>query len=109
MSNAEFLKVLLPMIRKIVPDLIASELASVQPMTAGPTGKLQTREEPHNMYPYIAQRHQSMWDLGFEGKDLVAMKEWCTEAFSSNSWHYNQGNFYFRNEADRTMFMMRWS
>jgi len=70
--------------------------------------RLQSKEEPFNIYPYIAQRHDSLWDLGFAGQDMNDMINWCTNTFVSGTWHYHTGSFYFRNENDRTMFMMRW-
>jgi hypothetical protein len=109
MSN-DWAKVLLPMIRKVYPTMIAQQIVGAQPMTMpeSPT-RLQAYDEPFNMYPYIAQRHSSMWDLGFNPKDLQDMKEWCVATLQSSSWHYLQGKFFFRNETDRTMFMLRWS
>lgn len=70
---------------------------------------LQTREEPFNSYPYIAQRHDSLWDLGFPGGTLSSMLEWCRSNLQSGAWGYSSGNFFFREDKDRMLFLLRWS
>lgn len=103
-------KVLIPMIRKLMPTVIASQIVGVQPMSMPNKGpRLQSRDEPYNMYPYIAQRHDTLWDLGFDKKDLEDMIAWCNTTLQSCDWHYGTGNFYFRNTHDRTMFVLRWA
>lgn len=105
-----YTKVIIPMIRKLMPTLVASQIVGVQPMSMSVKGpRLQSRDEPYNMYPYIAQRHNTMWNLGFDKKDLDDMIEWCHATFHSCDWHYSTGNFFFRNEPDRIMFMMKWT
>lgn len=49
----------------------------------------------------------------FEFKDMVA---WCEETMEREPdtitpnlrWYVNSGQFWFRDEADRTMFVMKW-
>jgi len=102
--------VIIPLIRKVYPAIVANSIVGVQPMTTIPEispGVLQTREELFNIYPYIAQRHVSLWDLGFPSELLNQMTEWCTTTLPSGSWHYLTGNFYFYSENDRTMFVLK--
>ena len=96
------------MLRTFYPQMVASKLVGGQPMNIESRRRLQSRDETGNMYPYIAQRHDSLWDLGFRRQDLEDMKEYCHNTFNSNSWHYVNGNFHFRNAADRTIFLLRW-
>jgi len=52
------------------------------------------------------------------------MEEWCTETFGASTgsiwfkaniqapnerWYQNNGKFWFRDEADRTWFLLRWA
>jgi hypothetical protein len=99
------------MIRKIMPTLIADQIIGVQPMGNffPPGPRLQARNDAYNAYPYIAQRGDSIWDLGIDRQDLRDMKAWLAVSVESGSWHYTNGSFYFRNEADRTMFVLKWS
>ena len=106
---SDYTKILIPLIRNLMPQVIASQIVGVQPMSIEPPTRLQAHDEPFNMYPWIAQRHIALWDLGFDAKDLEDMKAWCVTTLQSSSWHYLQGKFFFRNETDRTMFMLRWS
>ena len=68
---------------------------------------LQIKNEPYNMYPYLAQRHNDLWDQGFHKKLLTEMTTWCVDTFERGNWVYSCGCFYFREEADRNWFMMR--
>lgn len=106
---SDIAKVVIPVIHKLNKQMGMFVLTGVQHMSMEPPHRLQARDEPFNMYPYIAQRHDDLWDQGFSHTDLISMKEWCWATLNANCWHYNQGNFYFRTDADRIMFMLRWS
>lgn len=48
---------------------------------------------------------------------LRAMYDWCRESYGETTtrfdtvhrWYYNSGQFWFRDEPDRTFFLLRWS
>ena len=57
-----------------------------------------------------------------EGAPWREMEAWCIETFGSSTgsiwsawqepserWYQNNGKFWFRDEADRTWFLLRWS
>ena len=79
--------------------------------------RLTPHYEKHNEYSYIAQCHDDLWDLGFQvlkppgfqAADLEGMTQWCKETLEPNCWHYVRGKFYFKNEQDHMLFMMRWA
>lgn len=37
------------------------------------------------------------------------MKEWCRNNYKINTFAYGIYNLYFKNEADRNWFVLRWS
>jgi len=61
---------------------------------------------------YCVEPQGWIW-RNFEWKDMVA---WCEETMEREPdtitpnlrWYVNGGQFWFRDEADRTMFVMRW-
>ena len=115
----ELRKVLIPMIRKVMPAIIANDIVNVQPMqdigwrTGEGKGQMRERE-------YWIQPPQGVGDI-FEisrthllqkkNPDIATMQIWCEETFGmeyATDWYRNGGAFYFLNEADRTAFTLRW-
>ena len=110
-------RVLLPMIRKLMPNLIANEIVGVQPMQR--PRSLETGEtylpEKEVEYYWAQPSVVSIFTMKVEGMELSELKpiiEWCTETFGpvgeSSGWLLSDGKFYFANEADRTLFVIRW-
>jgi hypothetical protein len=99
-------KVLLPMIRRVIPSLIANEIVGVQPMS-GPTQRWSIVDDPYNAYPYSVTFNQSLWALSIESKTLVKMLQWCNDTIPSGNWYSTHSAFHFRNAEDRTMFMLK--
>ena len=84
--------ILIPMMRTLIPQMLATELVNVQPMTLD-SARLQPYDEPFNLYPYVVHQAVDIWDLGFKSKALVDMYEWCDTTLQAGSWHYLQGRF----------------
>jgi hypothetical protein len=64
---------------------------------------------------YYGVRLRDWFDQGFEREN--AMAEWCKHTLGplpdlltlDQRWYVSGGQFWFRNAADRTMFLLRWS
>ena len=111
----DFTKVILPMIRKILPSTIARELVSVQPMTDFIDKyrlKLETgvSYDPENEMPewYWVKCHQVLFE------QLDEMTAWCKSTFGKvggDLWQLDisQRTFLFTHERDQMVFLLRWS
>ena len=69
---------------------------------------------------YTCRPNFEWWNPGgLTGTTWDDMDKWCTETFGEIPddcvwipglrWYANNGKFWFRNEADRTLFVLRWS
>ena len=120
--QAEMTNVLLPIIRKMTPTLIAQELVGVQPMS-GPstirTGYLdETGRDIGLPYwvevPWTAGRIfnlKSSHSTNTQYQDRSdECYNWCVQTFRAQDWARPYTNkFYFRYEKDRDWFLLRWS
>lgn len=115
-------EILIPIIRKVMPTMIASELCS-QPMT-GPSLSLPL-ELSEGFYDdglkYYSVRLpvDSIFSMRTRYSGQVSeydlIQNWCTKTFgestenlNTSSWFYSAGKYYFNDEANRTMFLLRW-
>mgnify|MGYP000694508495 CR=1 FL=1 len=70
---------------------------------------------------YYTVKPQFGWDLANDWGGVDAwqqMTEWCVETFGPSAemgvwepgarWYANNAKFWFRREADRTLFVLRW-
>jgi hypothetical protein len=97
------LKVLVPIIRRVMPTVIANELVGVQPMT-GPVASLKIGVDDRNNVRLRYWVERVTWNQNEN-------KEWCIETYGDDPerWYCRGSCFYFRDERDRTMFILRWS
>ena len=114
----EIRKIIMPMIRKVMPGIIAKDIVSVQPMDI--VLEWRTGEGKGQMCDteYWVQAPTSMGDVfairskHFQKKtDIAAMQIWCEETFGmeyATDWYKQGSTFYFLNETDRTAFVLRW-
>lgn len=116
LNNAR--KIILPMIRKVMPGLIAQQITGVQPMSSAtgsifnfpPTPVTVTTSRDESLKcQYIAKVSGSV--------DMDSIQEWVDETFGARTpGYYNPrwnkityGKWAFKHEADLTMFVLRWS
>ena len=113
-------KVIIPLIRKVYPDMLADQLISVQPMTAaGGVSNVvkgrQTADKNHwhaeydrfNEYPYsVTDTLRHPWTATDKDQE---MDTWCATSFNGGSWHRTGQTYRFKNEEDRTLFILRWA
>ena len=124
MSNTPLQSVLLPIIRRTLPNLIASQIVGVQPMTnlgARPQ-ESGTYETGSVIWYWVRPEEPAVLDLADPRHSPAYWDEveaWCTatygprnpwaEEISPHRWSASARKYYFRDEADRTMFIMRWT
>ena len=83
--------IMIPIIRKQLPRLIAQDILGVQPMSS-----------PHKKkyWPYQAT---VKWN------EIKQIERWCYSCMKSGNWR-SQGQFFaFKREADFLAFTLRWA
>lgn len=129
---SEFQRVMIPMIRKVVPAMIATELTGVQPMSGPPFWPTQMEigetylndadsySNPGDPVEYYWAKPplESIFTMKFNSTSgfntgagkLQEMIAWADETFGNdkNIWLRLNGKFCFTKEADRMLFVLRW-
>lgn len=99
-------KILIPMIQKVMPTVIASQIAGVQPMTnsAGSIFKRNIMVGGHTFnqryWPYVKM---VSWD------SIWRAERFCYDNFKSRNWRNQGQHFAFKRHEDAALFMLRWS
>lgn len=109
-------KVVLPVIRNVMPNIIAEEILGVQPMTSQ-LMSVGTMDHACSTWYWVTPPYNL--DIGWD--DMVSrnkeIQEWCDEIYGDKGdwsdpdcrWWTSNRKYIFKNEEDRTMFVMRWS
>jgi hypothetical protein len=115
--------IIMPMIRKVTPAMMAQQIVGVQPMTSHSDGQLILgtaflggSKEGEWFTVSISQSIFTIKRKGEAEKENVHLK-WCIATFGESYnhltdqcvWFERDGRYYFRNEADRMMFVLRWT
>lgn len=119
--------ILLPMIRKTTPGLIAQQIVGVQPMS-NPTGMtysmnsifdtiIKTCMEEVEIEGVMVEYYAVKIPYGYFPKHNVEIHEiyeWCNKTFGdellTDRWNMrNTKTFLFKTEEDRNWFLLRWS
>jgi hypothetical protein len=129
MSTQQVLNpVILPLIRRVMPNIIAHDLIGVQPMT-GPSVsifsskwtldhiKMQKEHYGHFLRAYNRKKYHKISDiaaLGYtmlkiDAVDAVPAKRWCIETLKPGSFVCVNTRFCFAYERDAMLFTLRWS
>lgn len=129
MSTQQVLNpVLLPLIRRVMPNIIAHDLIGVQPMT-GPVGSIfnsrwtldnltmQKEHFQHFLRVYNRKKYHSINDIAALGYTMtkvsalnaVTAKNWCKENLKPGSFVCVNTRFCFAYDRDATFFAMKWS
>jgi hypothetical protein len=126
------MKIILPVIRDIEPNVIASQLIGVQNMMA-PVGnifslkpvfypsaiKLSKVHYGHFLRLYNRRKIQDpeyITNQGYPNMKVSrredkswAAKDWCDKHLKHGSYIYHNGKFWFACDIDYTLFLLRWS
>lgn len=124
-------KVILPMIRRAMPNIIANSIIGVSPLTrpvsqvytmkiryASIKQKVALNKEHYKIFLRLYNRrqftyHHDIIDAGYYMCKLHfhnGCVEWCEENFGKYGFIHDPmyGRFYFENINDQTFFKMRW-
>ena len=109
-------KLLIPILRTALPNLMAQSIVGVQPMTGrvGSAFSLKIKM-PESKYKFSRAK---WYQAEFDPKDYHAVDAWCSKQFGphpaypdawSRWWHKFENSILFRDEKDYVLFMLRWS
>lgn len=111
------MKELIPVIRKMAPGLIASDIVGVQPMMA-PAAQIFTMRTRYDYRPlrqgddYDQFEDYMYWVSPSSNISITDCVKWCTEVFGDilgDRWRMTENDtFIFRSAADRNWFIIRW-
>jgi hypothetical protein len=96
-------KILLPILRTVLPKLMAQDIVGVQTMDAD-TGSLfgqltakvfNTKYWPHQYYVNYLDRQE--------------VERWCYDNFKSRNWNSYRNQFVFKRKEDAMLFALRWT
>jgi hypothetical protein len=128
-------QVLLPMIRRVMPNIIANNIIGVQPMT-GPTvdifntkynlnrdfnwaGRVRMYKEHYNHFLRVYNRRKThhpdyLTNLGYNKarvsfSNAIAADQWCRKTFKTGTYVRSSADFWFARDKDYTLFTLRWN
>jgi hypothetical protein len=96
-------KILLPMIRKVMPTIMAQQIVGVQPMTnnLGIFNRLLYKNFNKKYWPY-------QYFIDDKTYRISDVERWCWDQFKGRYWNNYGRNFVFKREKDAVMFALRW-
>lgn len=128
--------VLLPIIKRVMPAIIAQQVIGAQPMTAplaqkyalnaryglknGWSGRIYFEKEHFNHFLRVYNRRQRhhpeyLTSLGYPHVKLLipstekyAAEQWCIDTLKPGTWVRAYADFWFATQDDATMFTLRW-
>lgn len=121
-------RVILPIIGRIISNQIANDIVGVQPMTgtAGAifgssnwAGRVILHKEHFNHFLRVYNRRKHhhpdyLTNLGYTRirvgySDAIAANQWCRETFKRGTYVRSSSDFWFAYERDAMLFTLRWS
>jgi hypothetical protein len=94
-------QILLPMIRNVMPNLIAQQITGVQPMSY-------TGSSIFNSF-FAKEYNKKYWPYQYViTQDSREAERWCWDRFKGRYWNSHGRKFVFKREKDAVMFALRW-
>jgi hypothetical protein len=103
-------KVLIPLIRKVMPGLVANQITSVQPM------QLTGNEFFTMTTDYYFKLNEKYWPYQHHLRTpnnslnpVIAAERWCYDNLKGRNWRSHGTFFAFKRKSDYTMFLLKWA
>jgi hypothetical protein len=96
---------MIPMIRKLMPGILANQITGIQPMSAS-TGSVFTIKNDWAFREY----NKKYWPHQFivENNKRTEVEQWCWGQFNGWRWHSSRGKFVFKKAHDAALFRLTW-
>ena len=96
------MKILIPMIRKVMPTLMAQQIVGVQPMTAI------SDEYINSIWGKTYNKKYWPYQYTINRDDVFEAERWCWQHFKGRNWNNTYQKFVFKRSQDAVMFALRW-
>jgi hypothetical protein len=98
-------KILIPLIRQVMPQVVAQQIIGVQPMTSS-SGSIfsQRMRFSSKVYNRKYWPHQYMISV----RNMTEAERWCWDNFRGRYWHSDYEQFVFKRSEDAALFALRW-
>ena len=107
------LSILIPIIRQIVPTIIASEIVGVHPMSppfSFGKASIYFTHELHEFGKHLLHIHFDTFGVLGESVELLdKIETYIVETFGDRVQKTNGLNYIFDEEKDLTMFLLKWA
>lgn len=105
------ISVKMPLIKEVTPQILASEIVGVQPMT---DTTITTSLQPVTIDGIVITYYAVRIPYRYNTNNMNDIYEWCKKTFGENltdrRWYIRGSTTYlFKNEEDRNWFLLRWS
>lgn len=101
--------IILPIINKVVPTLIAQQIMGVQPMNVVFDTTMKIGCDESEGYPSYWATNRSTTHFGLHDPLREEMIQWCMDNFDDSTWIATAEKFHFKNIADRDWFVLKWA
>jgi hypothetical protein len=96
-------KILIPMIRNVMPNLIAHQITGMQPMST------YTGSSIFNQF-FSKEYNKKYWPYQYViTQDSRAAERWCWDRYKGRYWNNYGRKFVFKREKDAVLFALRWA
>lgn len=101
MTTASDPRIMLPMIRNVMPKLMAQQITGVQPMSY-------TGSSIFNQF-FQKEYNKKHWPYQYViTQDSREAERWCWDRFKGRYWNNYGRKFVFKREKDAVLFALRW-
>lgn len=117
-TNSNPTPLIIPIIRTLMPSLIAQQIVGVQPMTSPAIFGFDL-DYPIVYHTNPRRQFSRQWhESSCQNQDYEAVQQWCTENFGPqpkcpDAWcrwyRYRRRAWRFRDQEDYVLFRLRWA
>ena len=101
----------IPIIRKLIPSIIAKELVGVQPMStpAGQVFSMGARYSRPKLFCWIDEYAEYSYRVRIEGYDYDEILNWCKSTYDSEIYNCHGQTLTFKYQKHLDWFILKWS
>ena len=99
-------KILIPLIRQVMPQVVAQQIIGVQPMTSS-SGSIFSQRMRFSSKVYNRKYWPHQYRISV--RNMTEAERWCWDNFRGRYWHSDYEQFVFKRSEDAVLFALRWT